>query len=65
MQTVVHYPTPLHLQPALAHLGYKDGQFPNAEWACSHVLSLPIFPQLRDDEVDRVIEAVSQVLAES
>jgi len=65
VQTVVHYPTPLHLQPALAHLGYKDGQFPNAEWACSHVLSLPIFPQLRNDEVDHVIETVNQVLAEN
>lgn len=65
IQTAVHYPTPLHLQPALAGLGYAKGQFPNAEWACSHVLSLPIFPQLRDDEVERVIVAVNQVLSES
>mgnify|MGYP001963080550 FL=1 len=65
VQSIVHYPVPLHLQPALAGLGYEPGEFPNAEWACSHVLSLPIFPQLRDDEVDRVIEAVSLVLAES
>ena len=62
VHTVVHYPTPLHLQPALAHLGYKEKQFPSAEWACSHVLSLPIFPQLRDEEVNWVIESVNQVL---
>ena len=62
IQTIVHYPTPLHLQPALGHLGYKRGDFPNAEWACAHELSLPIFPQLRDDEVDRVIQAVNQVI---
>ena len=58
VQSVVHYPFPLHLQPALAGLGYEPGEFPNAEWACSHVLSLPIFPQLRDDEVQQVIDAV-------
>ena len=64
IQTLVHYPTPLHLQPALSHLGYVEGDFPNAEWACSHVLSLPIFPQLREDEVDWVIEALQQILNE-
>jgi len=58
VQSIVHYPFPLHLQPALAGLGYEPGEFPNAEWACSHVLSLPIFPQLRDEEVERVIDAV-------
>ena len=58
VQALVHYPTPLHLQPALENLGYGPGEFPNAEWACDHVLSLPIFPQLSDDEVDRVIEAL-------
>jgi len=58
VQSIVHYPLPLHLQPALAGLGYEPGEFPNAEWACSHVLSLPIFPQLQDDEVQRVIDAV-------
>jgi len=59
VQSIVHYPVPLHLQPALAGLGYEPGEFPNAEWACSHVLSLPIFPQLRDDEVQQVIDAVN------
>lgn len=63
IQTLIHYPTPLHLQPALAGLGYKLGDFPHAEWACSHVLSLPIFPQLRDEEVEHVIQALEEVLS--
>ena len=62
VQTAIHYPIPLHLQPALSNLGCKTGQFPNAEWACSNILSLPIFPQLRDEEVDQVIGAVRESL---
>lgn len=65
VQTQIHYPTPLHLQPALANLGYQPGDFPNAEWACTCVLTIPIFPQLRDDEVDRVIDALQDALQET
>jgi dTDP-4-amino-4,6-dideoxygalactose transaminase len=65
VQTQVHYPTPLHLQPALADLGYKLGDFPNAEWACNHVLTLPMFPQLADQEVDWVVDAVIKTLSGS
>ena len=64
VQTAIHYPTPLHLQPALSNLDYRPGQFPNAEWACSHILSLPIFPQLGDEEVEQVIQAVRKTLGE-
>jgi len=62
VQTQVHYPTPLHLQPALNDLGYTIGDFPNAEWACSHVLTLPMFPQLEDQEVEWVVESVIKTL---
>ena len=65
VQALVHYPTPLHLQPALANLGYEPGEFPNAEWACSHILSLPMYPQLRDDEADWVIESLSQAIRDN
>lgn len=47
----IHYPLPLHMQPALMDLGYKDGSFPNAERFARECLSLPIFPQMTKREV--------------
>ena len=44
--TGVHYPTPIHLQPAYAHLGLGRGAFPEAERSCARVLSLPMYPEL-------------------
>jgi dTDP-4-amino-4,6-dideoxygalactose transaminase len=54
----MHYPTPLHLQPALAFLGHQQGSFPVAELAAETMLSLPLFPGMREDEQDCVIETV-------
>jgi dTDP-4-amino-4,6-dideoxygalactose transaminase len=56
--TVSHYPVPIHLQPAYADLGLGPGAFPVAEAAAARVVSLPIFPQLTDDEVAYVAESV-------
>lgn len=56
--TAIHYPTPLHLQPALKYLGYKIGDFPEAEKAAKEVLCLPIDPTLTDQEVSYVIETI-------
>lgn len=56
--TAVHYPTPLHLQPAYRHLGYRAGDFPEAEALCRSQLTLPLFPEMNDEEVARVIGAV-------
>jgi dTDP-4-amino-4,6-dideoxygalactose transaminase len=58
IQSLVYYPVPLHRQPAIEYLGHKDGDFPNAERASREVLSLPMFPLLREVERDRVAEAV-------
>lgn len=52
----MHYPVPCHLQDAYKFLGYKEGDCPNAEYLASHCVTLPLFPELRDDEVTRVIE---------
>lgn len=57
--TGVHYPIPVHLQPAYAHLGFGPGSFPHAEAAANEVLSLPIYPELPDEQVARIADAVN------
>lgn len=57
-----HYPTPLHLQPAFRKLGYAKGDFPNSEKLAKHSLSLPIFPEMLDAEVDYVCEQLIRVV---
>jgi dTDP-4-amino-4,6-dideoxygalactose transaminase len=58
--TLIHYPIPLHLQPAFAGTG-RAGQFPVAEKAAREILSLPLYPEMSDPQVDVVIEAVRAV----
>jgi dTDP-4-amino-4,6-dideoxygalactose transaminase len=59
VETAVHYPVPLHLQPAYAFLGGKKGDFPVSEAACETVVSLPISPALTDAQVEVVAAAVA------
>jgi dTDP-4-amino-4,6-dideoxygalactose transaminase len=54
VQTGVHYPIPVHLQPAYADLGYSRGDFPVAERAATEVLSLPMFPELTDEQIESI-----------
>jgi dTDP-4-amino-4,6-dideoxygalactose transaminase len=56
----VHYPIPLHLQKAYAHLGHKAGDFPVAEKAALQCLSLPIYPELTDKQIARVAEVIKK-----
>ncbi len=58
----IYYPLALHQQKALAFLDYGEGDFPESERAAREVLALPIFPQLRDDEQERVVGAISDFL---
>ncbi|BAZ26631.1 pleiotropic regulatory protein DegT [Kalymmatonema gypsitolerans NIES-4073] len=63
VNTMVYYPHPLHLQPVYESLGYKQGQLPVAEQACQEVLSLPMFPELSEEQQDQVIYALKDCLA--
>jgi len=58
VDTGIHYPLPLHLQKAYANLGYRKGDFPVAERIASEILSLPMYPQLRPEQQQRVANEV-------
>jgi dTDP-4-amino-4,6-dideoxygalactose transaminase len=60
--STVYYPYPLHLQPLYASLGHKPGDFPHAERAAQEVLSLPMYPELRKEQIARVVDAVAEFL---
>ena len=63
IQTGIHYPVPVHLQPAYADMGYKPGAFPQSEAAAKQVLSLPLYPELPFQSVARVVEVVKKAVA--
>jgi dTDP-4-amino-4,6-dideoxygalactose transaminase len=54
-----HYPVPCHLQKAYEHLNYKNGDFPNSEYLASHCISLPMYPELNNEQIEQVIKAVN------
>jgi dTDP-4-amino-4,6-dideoxygalactose transaminase len=62
--TGIHYPVPLHQQKAYAHLGYRTGDFPVTERLAPQIVSLPMFPQLTTEQVERVVMAVKNAVAE-
>ncbi len=64
VQTGIHYPVPLHLQPAYADLGLGVGSFPNAEAAAPELLSLPMFPELTESQIEHVCRALEEALGQ-
>jgi len=63
VQTIVHYPVPIHLQKAYADQGLRAGAFPRAETAARTILSLPMFPEITQAQVSRVADSLRAVLA--
>jgi dTDP-4-amino-4,6-dideoxygalactose transaminase len=59
----IYYPLPLHLQTSLSNLGYKQGDFPISETAAQEVLALPMYPELREDEQQTVVDAIATFYA--
>ena len=59
----IYYPVPLHMQEALKNLGYAEGSFPESERAAREVLALPIFPEIREDEQQTVVNAIAEFLS--
>ena len=62
IQTGIHYPIPCHLQPAFANLGYKLGDFPEAEKLAKQILSLPMYPGLSNSQITEVVRAIASIL---
>src|SRR5258707_7693170 len=58
--STVYYPYPLHLQPLYASLGHKVGDFPHSERAAQEVLSLPMYPELRKEQIARVVDCIHE-----
>jgi dTDP-4-amino-4,6-dideoxygalactose transaminase len=58
-----HYPVPIHLQKAYCNLGYKEGDFPQSEFLAKNCFSLPIYPELSDSDVSKIIDALNSFKA--
>jgi dTDP-4-amino-4,6-dideoxygalactose transaminase len=62
VRAAIHYPVPVHLQPAFRYLGYAPGDFPVAEAAAGQILSLPLYPQITLEQQQRVAQAIRSAL---
>jgi dTDP-4-amino-4,6-dideoxygalactose transaminase len=63
IQTGIHYPIPCHLQPAFQHLGFGAGCFPHAEALSQEILSLPMYPGLSDEDIQRVVDGIKSLVS--
>ena len=63
--TGLHYPVPIHLQKCFAHIGYKEGDFPVSEHLSKKVLTLPMFPTMRKEEITYITDSIKEFLTTS
>ena len=61
VRTLIHYLIPVHLQKAYKELGYKKGDFPVSEKCCEGILSLPMYPELNEQEIGYVVGALAEM----
>ncbi|MFC1620746.1 DegT/DnrJ/EryC1/StrS family aminotransferase [Candidatus Omnitrophota bacterium] len=62
VRTLIHYPIPVHLQEAYKELGHKKGDFPIAEKCCDEILTLPMYPELSEEEIRYVVNSLAEIL---
>ena len=60
VQCGIHYPIPVHLQPPYTKLGLKDGMYPEAEQLSREVLSLPMYPNLSNEEIEYIVTSIEE-----
>ena len=63
--TAIHYPLGLHLQEAYAPLGHKPGDFPNVDEAATKFISMPMFPEITEEEIDYICAAIGEFYAQA
>jgi len=64
VQSAIHYPVPVHLQKAYAALGHQRGAFPHTERACDRVFSMPLFPEMKMEQVEYAAKALAEIVVE-
>lgn len=64
VQTAIHYPLPIHLQNAYQHLGYQRGDLPQAERACERVISMPLYPEMSDEQAAYAADTLVEIVGE-
>jgi dTDP-4-amino-4,6-dideoxygalactose transaminase len=64
VHTGVHYPLPIHLQKAYQYLGYQRGDLPQAERACERVISMPLYPEMSDEQAAYAAQTLREIVGE-
>jgi dTDP-4-amino-4,6-dideoxygalactose transaminase len=65
VQTAIHYPVPVHLQKAYDSLGYKAGSLPHTESACERAISMPLFPEMKTEQVEYAAKTLEEIAGRS
>ncbi len=64
VQTSIHYPLPIHMQKPYQALGYQRGDFPQTEWACERVISMPLYPEMTNEQAAYAAQTLHEIVGE-